>query len=257
MKYVILWHILYMPKHPLKTRLERLDWLESRLKADSPMIMADIAAELGMSMRTLHRDIGLLRARGLPIETEQGRGGGIRLHPNWGVGRIALTPQEALNLLISLAVTEKMGTSMMLSSVTPIQRKLIASFSSASQRTIVNLRERLRVGPPASAQTIAAFSTPDASITQSLQYAFLHLETIEIDYVDQSLRKSSRHVDIHYLVLNYPIWYALCWDHLRQDIRTFRFDRVQSVAPDTGSSFPLRPFPDFHQTMIENDLMMP
>ena len=39
--------------------------------------MAELAAELGVSVRTIRRDVAALRRRGLDIEGERGRGGGI------------------------------------------------------------------------------------------------------------------------------------------------------------------------------------
>ena len=69
-----------MTRSTTLTRLERLDLLATRLKSDEPLILSDIASELDVSTRTLNRDIAILRERGLPIESDRGRGGGVRLN---------------------------------------------------------------------------------------------------------------------------------------------------------------------------------
>jgi hypothetical protein len=56
----------------------------------------ELAEELGASLRTLNRDLGLLRDSGLPIESDRGRGGGLRLKRNWALGR--LRPAESLSI---------------------------------------------------------------------------------------------------------------------------------------------------------------
>ncbi|MCE3012136.1 MAG: WYL domain-containing protein, partial [Proteobacteria bacterium] len=35
--------------------------------------------------------------------------------------------------------------------------------------------------------------------------------------------------DPHFLLLNWPVWYLLGWDDLRNDVRVFRVDRISSL----------------------------
>ncbi|MEM7070721.1 MAG: HTH domain-containing protein, partial [Pseudomonadota bacterium] len=55
-----------MKRSTTLSRFQRLDLLTARLKTDEALIVRDLAAELGVSGRTLARDIELLRDRGLP-----------------------------------------------------------------------------------------------------------------------------------------------------------------------------------------------
>lgn len=220
------------------------------------MVLREVAAELGVSLRTVSRDIQILRERGAPVEADRGRGGGVRLPPNWGVGRISLSYREAISLLISLAVTEQMDAPMMSTHLAPIQRKLVASFSADDQRKIKALRSRLRVGPPSSAAALSSFEAGAADVSDQLQEAFLMMRCVEIDYRSERGALTTRRIDVHYLVLNYPIWYALAWDHLRCDVRTFRVDRTASVR-ESSPGFDLRPWSDFAESMRGNDIIAP
>src|SRR5918999_306438 len=103
-------------------RIERLD-LVSRLLRDRPGITAsDVARTLGVSERSVFRDIEYLRERGYPIEGGRGRGGGLRIHSSWGLGRVLLTSEEALCTLLSLAITEKLGFPMFASEASRARR---------------------------------------------------------------------------------------------------------------------------------------
>ena len=62
--------------------MARLEELKGLLKGRDRSTGEALAAELGISRRTLHRDVAILRDNGLAIEAARGRGGGMRLHPN-------------------------------------------------------------------------------------------------------------------------------------------------------------------------------
>ena len=238
------------------THLERLEWITSRLKADEPIVLREIADELGVSLSSINRDIRILRDRGIPIESDRGRGGGIRLCPSWGVGRISLNHREAISLLISLAVTEKMGAQLLTTSFLPIQRKLIASFSKQNQHRIKRLRDRIRVGPSSSIEVLSNYKEVKSPINDSLQEAFLLMDRVLIKYSSGEGKITERTIEPHYLVLNYPIWYVLCWDELRGDVRTFRLDRIKSISKK-HIRFSLRPFKEFEIAIEGNDVVVP
>jgi predicted DNA-binding transcriptional regulator YafY len=59
-----------------------------------------LAAELGVSVRTVYRDLGALSAAGVPVITESGPGGGCRLMDGYRFPLRGLRPEEAEALLI-------------------------------------------------------------------------------------------------------------------------------------------------------------
>jgi predicted DNA-binding transcriptional regulator YafY len=76
-----------MPRRRDADRLSRLDDLAARLAGPEALTAAGLAAGLGVSRRTLFRGRPLLRDRGLPVEADPGRGGGLRLPRHRGAGR--------------------------------------------------------------------------------------------------------------------------------------------------------------------------
>ena len=238
------------------SRLDRLDWLASRLKSNEPVILREVAAELGVSQRSISRDINVLRERGLPIESDRGRGGGVRLSPNWGIGRVHLTHKEVVNVLVSLAMTEQMENSLLLSNLNPIKNKLIASFSRENQFIIKGLRHRIRIGSASSIDVLSGFKATSRKKSDVVLESFLLMQKAAVSYRDGSNKITSRIIEPHYIVLNYPIWYALCWDELRADVRTFRIDRITKIKL-LGDKFSLRPYDEFTDSMQGNEVIVP
>lgn len=209
-----------------------------------------------MSSRTLSRDIDILRERGLPIEADRGRGGGIRLHRTWGIGRIALSYREAVDLLVSLAVVERMNSPILMANLAPIRRKLMASFSPSDQYKIGRLKSRILIGETASVFVLSGYKLPPPSLVEQLHRAFLMARVARIQYRDERGHRTARTVEPHYLLLNYPVWYALCWDRLRRDIRTFRCDRMTSVSV-CEEDFRLLPYAGFQRALEDMEIVMP
>lgn len=208
-------------------RLQRLELITARLKSDDSLVVSDLANEFGVSVRTLTRDIQLLRDQGLPIDADRGRGGGVRLHWSWGIGRIALNYSEAVDLLVSLAVAEQMKSPLLMANLGSVRRKLMTSFSPSMKHKINTLKSRILIGESASPFVLSAFSLPSARVVERLHQAFLMMRRIHIRYRDANGKMTERSIEPQYLLLSYPVWYALAWDGLRNEVRTFRVDRIE------------------------------
>jgi predicted DNA-binding transcriptional regulator YafY len=213
------------------SRLRRLEELQGLLKAREHVTVAELAAELGVSVRTLNRDLELLRDSGVPIESDRGRGGGLRLQRNWAIGRLHLSPAEAIDLLLSIAIAERMNSPLLLQQLAPIKRKIVAAFSESYQAKIRSLRKRILVGAPASERVFASFAPPQRGALVGIAEAFFNTKCVAIEYVDQNGAITSREVEPHFLYLNVPVWYLLAWDRLRGAVRHFRVDRIKSITP--------------------------
>jgi predicted DNA-binding transcriptional regulator YafY len=237
-----------MKKTSTKDRFDRLEKLKARLRSGDPTTLAEVSAELGVSTRTLIRDVNLLREQGLPIETDRGRGGGIRLHHSWGIGRINLNYSEAVDLLVGLAVAEQIQSPLFMAHLNVVRRKLMASFSPALGYKIKGLKARILVGKPVSAALLSAAAMPKRSVVEALHQAFLLLNTMTVTYCSVDGKKTQRSIQPHYLLLCNPIWYVVAWDDLRSDVRTFRCDRITS-ARCNSDNFKLLPISRFEKSL--------
>ena len=220
--------------------LDRLD-LVLRVLADRPGSTAsELARALGISTRGVFRAVAALRDRGYPIEASRGRGGGMRLHPNWGLSRVLLSAEEALGALLSLAIAEQFALPMFAQDLARARRRIVAAFPAAERRRLAPLRERILVGPPASRAVRESCRPPDPAVTRPLQTAFVRDRMVTIGYVRGDGEQSTRRMEPHAVLLNWPAWYLAGFDYLRGEARVFRLDRIVSVREEPQT---FRPHP--------------
>ena len=227
-----------MARTNTQDRMRRLELLAVQLKQDAHCTARDLAEQHGVSIRTIARDLAIMREQGMQIDADRGRGGGLRLDRNWGVGRLNLSYAEAVDLLISIAVAEEMNSPLFLANLASVRRQLVASFSPEKRAQVDRLKSRILIGATASTFVQAGAASPPKRVVQTLHQAFLAQESLTIEYRREDGAMSSRRIDPHYLLLKYPIWYVVAFDHLRQAPRTFRCDRMQSAIRD-GHTFRL------------------
>ncbi|MBT0956103.1 WYL domain-containing protein [Alphaproteobacteria bacterium KMM 3653] len=232
-----------------------MDRLAVQLKQDSHCTIKDLAAQHGVSPRTIARDLALMREQGMQIDADRGRGGGVRLDSNWGIGRMNLSYAEAVDLLISIAVAEQMDSPLFLANLGAVRRQLVASFSPDKRRRVNDLKSRILIGVTASTLVQAGATPPPKRVVQALHQAFIDQEVLRIKYHREDGNPSQRHIEPHYLLLKYPVWYVVAFDHLRKAPRTFRCDRMQA-AQKTGSRFRLLPKDSFAASITNDDLQL-
>jgi predicted DNA-binding transcriptional regulator YafY len=219
---------LHVTTRDAGARLRRLEELAGLLKSREFVTAAELAVELGVSLRTVSRDLALLREQGTPIEADRGRGGGMRLERNWALGRVHLSPEESIDLLLSLAIAERLNAALF-QRLPAIRRKIVAAFAHGYQQRVRDLRRRILVGQPASHAVLATFTEPAPGSVSRIADAFFNMRVAALDYVDQHGKVSRREVEPQFLYLNAPVWYLLGWDRLRGAVRFFRVDRIRSI----------------------------
>lgn len=233
-----------MAKRATATRIDRLEQLKGLLAAADHATIGDLADELGVSGRTLSRDVALLRRTGLPIEADPGRGGGVRLAPGWRTGRVQFDRAEAIDLLLSLAIAERFGSPLFLGHLAAIRRKVAAAFADRPGLRIRDLRRRILVGGGASAAVLSGYAHPPRAAVAAVAEGFFDQRMLDLDYVDGSGVASARRIEPQALLYNPPVWYLIAWDHLRGGVRSFRIDRVRA-ATLRPERFRLRPPAEF------------
>jgi predicted DNA-binding transcriptional regulator YafY len=222
-------------------RIERLDLLARVLRDRPGITVRELAGALEVSVRSVFRDLDHLRERGYPIEADRGRGGGLRLHRSWGLGRVLLSSEEALCTLLSLALSEKLAFPMFATEVSRARKKIVDAFPSSERKKIAPLRERIFIGRPASARVQSSVGRSDGRVMRQLQVAFVRELMVSADYVKETGEQSRRRLEPHALLITWPAWYLLAFDHLRGEPRTFRFDRFLAVEIEESAGFRPRP----------------
>ncbi len=129
-----------------------------------------------------------------------------------------------------------------------MRHKISLSFPQEQRDKIQALRKRILIGGLASEDVMDGFEDALKSPADTLYEAFFEMKALNITYEDGKGKKTRRMIEPHYLFLNWPVWYVMAWDHLRDDVRCFRLDRISS-AKIGDASFKLQNSKKFTEGM--------
>lgn len=219
------------------TRLLRLlSLLQTRRDWSGP----DLAERLGISHRTVRRDVDRLRDMGYRIEATMGRDGGYRLDAGAELPPLLFDDDQVIALAVALQAATGTG----------------AAVDEAAARALTTLRQvmpsRLRhrldsvafTTLPARADASAGAPVPP-DVLVAISAAVRAREVLRFDYTDGrpgAGPAAPRRVEPHHLVASGGRWYLVGWDLDRGDWRVFRADRVTPRTP-TGPRFAPREVP--------------
>lgn len=229
-----------MVKNSFENRTERRDRLIGLLRSQEHWTTSELRVHLGVSQRTLMRELATLRRGGYPIESDRGKGGGLSLDGRWGIERLHLSHGEVIELILALAVMENLHSPILTGNLRGIRQKLFQAFPHNQRTVVAGIRKRIFVGNQASKETASLYKQTISDVAEHVSESFLKQNMMEIGYVSESGERTSRVIEAQYIVLNWPMWYVLAWDHLRNSERIFRLDRIE-WATLCADSFKLRP----------------
>ncbi len=183
----------------------------------------ELAMRLGVTERTVRRDVDRLRDLGYRVESTPGVAGGYRLEAGSAVPPLLLTDDEAVTMAIGLrvAATQQLvgGPELTLTALAKLEQVLPS-----------DLRRRVNA-LAASVHPVHFGNAPAVSpvVLGELALASRDRERVRLRYVDRQDAESVRRVEPHSLSSAGRNWYLLCWDLDRDDWRTFRVDRIESL----------------------------
>lgn len=184
---------------------------------------SELAERLGVTQRTVRRDIERLRELGYRIESTPGAAGGYRLEAGSAVPPLLLTDEEAVAIAIGLRLSASQrlvhGADTTLTALAKLEQVLPAPL----RRRVNALAETVQ---PAGIRSGAPVST---DLLGELALACRDHERVRFSYTAASERVTQRRVEPHALAPADRHWYLLCWDLDRDDWRTFRVDRLTGV----------------------------
>lgn len=219
-------------------RAERLMQLADLVRGRGATTVAELAGELGVSRRTLLRDLAALRARGMPITGEAGRGGGLRLEDR-GVSPVHFTLAEIVAIWLGARLSRATSDLPWGESAASGMAKLLAGLPMPKARALRALCRRVVVGQPASPNIRAGAGAPPSELLRLFEEAFSGGLGLGFQYTDREGRPSVRRVEPHGLLVEPPVWYILARDIEKAEPRMFRMDRI--ARPRLLSDFVFRP----------------
>ncbi len=203
-------------------RTDRLVAILLLLQQREQVTAAEVARELEVSERTARRDLDALAMAGVPVYSIQGRGGGWRLVGGARTDLSGLTSGEARALFLVAGPA---------STATP-------EVKAALRKLVRALPEPFRVQAEAAASAMVVdpqrwgsrrAEYPPPRFLDELQGAVIRGVQVQLGYVDRTGAETERIVHPLGIVAKGPTWYLVA--DTEDGRRTFRIDRVSSVAP--------------------------
>jgi predicted DNA-binding transcriptional regulator YafY len=203
----------------------RQDWTGPRL-----------ADELGVTTRTVRKDVERLRTLGYPVHAAPGVAGGYRLGAGTSLPPLLLDDQEAVAVAVGLRTASAGG------GVADIEATSLRALAKLEQVLPTRLQRRVRALHDATTAISPGAVAVPAAVLGAIASAIRDLERLRVDYEDFEGRSTLRALEPHRLVHTRGRWYLVAWDVDRDDWRTFRVDRMRPRA-HTGPRFSRRADP--------------
>jgi predicted DNA-binding transcriptional regulator YafY len=206
----------------------------------------DLARRLGVTPRTIRRDVDRLRDLGYEVRAVPGPAGGYELGAGTGLPPLLLDDDAAVAVTLGLRA---------------VAAGAVAGMEEAAARAAAVIERvlpgRLRLRVDALRAAVVPLNAPSAS-RQTVRPETLALlalacrdsERLRFGYVDHLGNPSSRHVEPHRLVSTARHWYLVARDIDKGDWRSFRMDRLQEPRRTGQRSRPADP-PDAARFVAE------
>jgi predicted DNA-binding transcriptional regulator YafY len=211
------------------SRTERLLALVVSLRGRGRFMVQEMADELGVSRRTMLRDLHALSALGVPLTASPGPGGGYALAFPHRMVPLLFSAEEALGLILSYEAFLQHAQSPVAAQSISAITKLRAALPAEVTRELDRLSERVAM--------ITVARTYEAPLLPDLLHAALDGVHLRIRY--DSRRGASERVIYPYgLYAGLGFWYCACFDYQRGIHASLRADRILSLERVEGRERP-------------------
>lgn len=219
-------------------RAERLIAILMALQRAQALTAGELAQRLDVSVRTIFRDIDALSTMGVPVYTEQGRGGGIRLVEGYTSDLTGLSSGEAEALAL-IASPASIGVRDLAAPTRTALDKLAAAVPTMHQLRAQHARGRLLF------DTKPWFRSHDTSpYLDTLRASIWKDECIQINYRRSNGEEKEYLVEPYALVVKVDTWYLI--GQVKRETRVFRISRMLGLQTP-GNHFTRDPDFDLHK----------
>lgn len=227
-------------------RADRLLMLILLLQTRGKMTTYALAEELGVSRRTILRDVSVLSSSGIPVYSEGGHGGGIALIEEYRTSLTGLDKFEVQSMFVTSAshALQDVGLG---DASERLLLKLLATLPKAYHSTADHIRQRLLIDP--------TWWWHDSSLSpfwEDIQRAVYEDRLIETKYENFGGEVVERVLAPYSLICKSSIWYLLA--EREGELRTYRVDRFHAVRV-LDRSFLRRPdfdLPAYWRTQMQS-----
>ena len=217
-------------------KTDRLIGILSVLLQEEKTTAPELARRFEVSRRTISRDIEALCKAGIPVQTTQGSGGGIRIMDGYRFDRTVLTSRDMQMILAGLRSLDSVSGSRYYSQLMEKLQSGSSAFISGRDSILIDLSSWYR--------------SSLAPKIEVIQNAIENRNLLKFRYYAPS-GESIRTIEPYDLVFRWSSWYVWGWCTIREDFRLFKLNRMDGIE-ETHSRFDGRnvPMPDLSNEKI-------
>jgi len=185
----------------------------------------ELAKQLGVSVRTLHRYFEMLDEMGIPVYAERGPYGGFSLVRGYKLPPLIFSLEEAVAVHVGTGLISEAWGELYRDAAQSAMAK-IENILPNEQRNEIQWARRSLVATNLYRADLASLSP----IMEQLRTVTHEHQQISMVYQSQTNAKAEkRKVDPFALVFRSGWWYLVGYCHTRTALRTFRVDRIQKL----------------------------
>lgn len=213
---------MYSPTARLLTVLELL-------QSYKQMKGSEIARRLEVDLRTVRRYIVTLQDMGIPVEAERGPYGAYHLMRGYKLPPMMFTDGEAIALTLGLLAIREFNF--------PVDAASVEGALAKTERVMPEklLQQARGLQEAITFNTSMPTKPPQSDFVTDLSVAVRQQQRVHMRYQAWNVDESERDFDPYGIVFNEGYWYTAGYCHLRQDLRTFRLDRITGLEFETVS----------------------
>jgi len=196
----------------------------------------ELAARLGVTTRTVRRDIDRLRELGYPVHATPGRRGGYALGPG-GTRLPPLLLDEDSAVAVALGLRAAAADPALRGS----QEAAARAAAAIDQVLPPRLRRRVEALTVATVPLVPAEPSIEPNDLALVALTCQQSERLRFRYRNGSGQDSRRHVEPYRLVYTGRRWYLVAHDLDKGEWRSFRLDRMEDIRPTGARSHPADP----------------
>lgn len=217
-------------------KTDRLIGILSVLLQEEQTTAPKLAEMFEVSRRTINRDIESLCMAGIPIQTVQGTGGGIRIMDGYRMDRTILTSKDMRMILAGLRSLDSVSGSRYYS-------QLMEKLQTGSSEFLVG-RDSILI------DLSSWYKESLAPKMETIQNAIEDAHMVQFHYYSPS-GEQVRRIEPYYLIFRWSSWYLYGWCTDRNDYRLFKLNRMDQVQ-ETEQRYERReaPLPDLSDEKI-------
>ncbi|HLU74975.1 MAG TPA: YafY family protein [Nonomuraea sp.] len=213
----------------------RLLKLLSLLQAHREWSGPELSERLGVTTRTIRKDVERLRSLGYPVHATPGVAGGYRLGAGAALPPLLLDDEEAVAVAVGLGRAAGGG-------VEGIEESSVRALAKLEQVLPSRLRRRVGALNAYTVQIPGKAPSVKPGLLTTIANAARDRERLRFDYTGHDGAETVRDVEPYRLVHRRGRWYLVGYDVDRRDWRTFRVDRLRARIP-AGPRFAPRELP--------------